>query len=243
MSVNKVAVFLAVASIAGVAHAGTILTPFIAGDFDGWAAPNSFTMTETFLGSDVWTASFAGLAAGSRHEFKVTDGTWGLTVPGGNNSWGFADGAGNLTLSYDGNTYADGWSNAVDRIGTSTDPAAWTAVGDWQNQVGGGDWDNANVNTVMAPQGGSIYSLTAVLAPGSYNWKAVVSGSWDSISFDERSVNTANWGFTTDVINDTVTFSVDALTGTARIDVVPEPATLGLVLFGLTAMVIRGRRR
>ena len=222
------------------AIAGTIATPYVAGSMDAWAGPNSYPMTETFLGSDVWTTTINGLTANSRYEFKVTDGTWGLTVPGPN-SWLFADGNGDIAISYDGNTYTDDWSTPVDRLGLNTDPGAWTAVGDWQSQVGGGDWDNANANTAMAPIGGGIYELSATLTPGTYKWKAVVSGSWDSISWDQRSVGTADWEFTTDAVNDTATFRVDALTGVAQL-IVPEPTTFALAGLGLAALLTLRRR-
>jgi hypothetical protein len=223
--------FAVLALVAAPAWAA-ILTPHVAGDFQGWD-PGANPMIETFPGSGIWAASFTGLGAGARHEFKITDGTWNNSFPGPN-SWLYADGSGGVTIWYDINTYADGWSPTTERLALSTDPGTWTAVGDWQHFVGGGDWDNANPATAMAPQGGGIYKLQATLPPGNYNWKAVVTGSWDSISWDNRSVNTANWGFTTDAVNDTVVFWVNSFAGTAKYDLVPEPAALlGLGLLGL----------
>lgn len=229
--------FLSHSSVLG----GTIATPYVAGSMDAWAGPNSYLMTETAAGSDIWTATINGLTPNGRYEWKVTDGTWGTTVPGGPNSWLFADGTGSITISYDGNTYSDGWSTSVDRLGLSTDPGTWTAVGNWQNQLGGGDWNNANPNTAMTALGGGLYEFSATLAPGTYDWKAVVSGSWDSISWDSRSVGTANWQFTTDAINDTAIFRVDSLTGVAQV-VVPEPTTFALVGLGFAALVSLRRR-
>lgn len=239
LAVGAVAITLSLLPVMG----GTILTPHVAGSLQGWN-PGSNPMTETFLGSDIWTSTFTGLTPGSRHEWKVTDGTWGSTVPGPN-SWLFADGGGNITITYDGNTYADGWSSSTDRLGLSTDPGTWTAVGDWQSQVGGGNWDNANASTLMTALGGGIYELSATLTPGSYSGKAVVSGSWDSISSDTRSVNTANWNFTTDPINNIVTFRVDSFNGISQVTVtaVPEPATFALVGCGLAGLLIYRRRK
>lgn len=243
---NKTLIFpsLAAASLFAVSSAfgGAIATPHVAGSLQGWD-PASSPMTETFLGSDIWTVTFAGLTATNREEFKITDGTWTTTVPSGPNSWAYTDGAGALTITYDGNTYADGWFTTVDRIGVSTDLGTWTAVGDWQSQVGGADWDNANASTVMTHVGGNIYELTATLAPGSYNWKSVSTGSWDSISSDARNVNTGNMGFTTDAVNNTATFRVDALNGVVQVIVVPEPSTFALILGGLAMVLTVVRRR
>jgi len=233
---QKLLVVWAVGMLAVPAWA--ISNPHVAGSMQGWD-PGADPMTETAPGSGIYTKTFTGLTANNREEFKITDGTWDNSIPGPN-SWLFTDGVGDVTITYDSNTYADGWSPNVDRLGLSTDPGAWTAVGDWQSQVGGGDWDNANPNTAMAPQGGGIYMLQATLAPGSYNWKAVVTGSWDSISWDARSTNTGNWGFTTDAVNDTVRFWVDSFAGTARIDVLPEPASILLLLGGFP--LLRRRR-
>ena len=219
---------------------GTISTPFVAGSMDGWAGPNSYQMTETAPGSDIWTTTIGGLSPNGRYEWKVTDGTWDVSIPGPN-SWLFADGAGDITITYDGNSYSDGWSTSVDRLGLSTDPGTWTAVGNWQNQIGGGDWDNANPNTAMNSLGGGIYEFSATLAPGDYLWKAVVSGSWDSISWDQRSVGTADWAFSIDAINSTATFRVDSLNGVAQI-LVPEPAAISLAGLGLMALLARRRR-
>ncbi len=237
---RKLVGLLVLGMMACPAWAGTIATPYVAGSHQGWN-PGSDPMTETFAGSDVWQKSYAGLTPGGRYEYKVTNGTWDQNLPAPGNSWFYADGAGNITITYDGNTYADGWSPTLDRFGLSTDPGTWTAVGDWQSQVGGGNWDNANPFTSMTSLGGGIYDFIATLTPGNYNWKAVVTGtsSWDAISWDCRSVNSSNWGFTTDATNNTVRFVVDSYTGVAKTLVVPEPSALALLAFGGLALLRR----
>lgn len=210
---------------------------FVAGDFNGW---NSAGNAMTDLGGGVWSVDLAGIGAG-RHEFKVTMGDWSWSHPGAN-SWLVADGSGNATVKFDSNTVADGWSPNTNRIAVSTDAGlSWNAVGNFLSKVGGSDWTNNDPAGVLAPQGGGIFSRTHTLPPGTYEWKAVMTGTWDSISWDNRSVNTANWTFDTTAVLNQVTFSVDTNTGTARVAVTPEPATLGLLLIG-TAFVARRRR-
>jgi hypothetical protein len=206
------------------------LPVYVAGDFNGWNAAGN-VMTETSLGSGIWQAALTGVSAG-RHEFKITQGDWGWNYPGPN-SWLYAPGDGNITITYDSNTYADGWSTTAQRIGLSADPGTWTAAGDFQG------WNNAAGN--MISLGGGIYTYQ-VSTPGSYNWKAVVTGSWDSISWDNRSVGTANWSFTVGA-GEVANLYVDAFKGVAKVDilVVPEPSTLAIL--GGLAMLVAARRR
>ncbi len=207
-----------------VAPAAAIDTPHIAGSMQGWD-PAANPMDD--MGGGIYQLAFGDLGAGARHEWKVTNGTWDETIPGPN-SWLYADGDGNITITYDSNTYDDGWAPSVDRLGLDVDPGAWTAVGGWQG------WDNANPATAMDPLGGGIYMYEQVFDPGDYEWKAVVTGTWDSISWDGRSVNTANMAFSTDDVNDTARMFVNAFEGTVKLEIVPEPATLAaLALLGL----------
>jgi len=224
------AAILGIGAMAVLPAMAVITTPHVAGSFQGWN-PGSHPMTETFPGSGIYTLTVTNLSAG-RYEYKITDGTWANNYPGPN-SWFYVGADGVITLSYDINTYADGWSPTIERLGQSTDPGAWTAVGNWQHLVGGTDWTNNDPGTAMIAQGGGIYKYMATLPPGTYDWKPVVTGTWDSISWDNRSVNTANWSFTTDAVNNTVVFWVNQYAGTAKVEVIPEPASLGLALLGL----------
>ncbi|HEV2295003.1 MAG TPA: PEP-CTERM sorting domain-containing protein [Tepidisphaeraceae bacterium] len=220
-----------------------ISTPHVAGNHQTPAEwqPGTDPMTETSPGSGVFQRAYSGLTPNTRYEFKITDGTWTNSYPGPN-SWFVSDAAGNMALTYDTNTYADGWLSATERLGVSSAPVTWTAAGNFQSEVGGTDWTNNDAMTAMVPQGGGVYSFDAHTGPGSFEWKAVVTGSWDSISQDTRSVSTANFPFTVGT-NEFARLSVDALTGTARVDVIaiPEPATVALL--GLGALGVLGRRR
>jgi hypothetical protein len=218
----------------------TIMTPYAAGSMQTpvWQ-PALNPMTETAPGSHIWTITFTGLTPNGRYEWKVTDGTWTNTLPSAN-SWLYADGSGNITLTYDGNFYADGWSPNRDRLGVSFDPGTWTAVGDFLSELGGTDWNNADPAGAMAGQGGGIYKREFTgIPPAAYNWKAVKTGTWDSISWDARSVNTANMQFTTAASADTVKLWVNVLVGDVKVDIVPAVTTCigdlncdGLINFG-----------
>ncbi len=200
----------------------TITTPYAAGQMQNpqWV-PDANPMTENPRSSHIYSITFTGLTAGGRYEWKVTDGTWNNTIPSNANSWFYADASGNITLTYDANAYADGWSPSRDRLGVSADAGTWTAVGDFVSELGGGDWSNNDPHGLMTAQGGGIHKLTVNLPAGNYAWKAVKTGTWDSISLDQRSVNTANWDFAVGAPTDTVTFWVDGLVGRAKLDVTP----------------------
>ena len=233
--------FLAIVATASLALSALAAAPYyIAGDFNGWNAAGNL-MTETFSGSGIWQAT---LNTGTgRHEFKVTDGTWNWNYPGPN-SWLYADSGGNVTITYDVNTYADGWSATSQRIGLSTDPGSWTATGNFQVAAGeGSDWNNAAGN--MTAVGGGIYKYTLTV-PGTWDWKPVVTGTptWDSISWDNRSVGTANWQFTL-AAGDQANLYVNAFAGTAKVEIVPipEPSALALLGCGVAAGLCWLRRR
>ncbi len=223
--------FLITIIVAGVLASPTFAAYYVAGDFQGWD-PGSSVMTETSPGSGIWTEMFGGLVANSRHEFKITQGDWSWNFPGAN-SWLYADPSGNITITYDANTYSDGWSPTSQRIGLSSDPGTWTAAGDFEG------WNNAAGN--MTSIGGGVYEYS-VSTPGSYNWKAVVTGTWDSISWDNRSVGTANWGFTVSA-GEVANLYVNGLAGTARIEIVPEPSALALLGCGLAGLFWLRRRQ
>jgi hypothetical protein len=199
----------------------TITTPYVAGDFNGWNAGDpAYAMTETPPGSHKYVKAVTGLTPGSRHEFKITKGDWSVNLPSSGNSWFFADGAGAITITYDGNYYGDGWKPAKDRLNLNLAPETWTAVGNFQSEVGGSDWNNADPVTAMTSQGGGLYSFTATNIPaGDYLGKAVKTGSWDALGNDNRSVNADNINFTVAAATDTLTIEVDALVGRIKLTV------------------------
>ncbi|MEJ5299130.1 MAG: hypothetical protein WHZ52_13955, partial [Armatimonadota bacterium] len=128
---------------------------YVAGTFNGWN-PAGNLMTD--LGGGIWSLDLT-LGANERHEYKITTGDWSAAWPQSGNAWFVTGPDGAITLTYDTNTYADGWRNETRRLGVSTAPTTWTAVGDWQG------WDNGNPATAMSPAGGGIYFFQTSLAP------------------------------------------------------------------------------
>jgi hypothetical protein len=123
-----------------------------------------------------------------------------------------------VTITFDANTHADGWLPETNIIGVSTEPGAWTAVGDWQG------WDNASPATAMTAPGGGLYEFTTTIAsPGTFQYKAVKTGTWDAIGADSRSVNASTATFETTVADQDVTFAVDALGGRIYVEVEEVP--------------------
>lgn len=225
---KKVLFVLAIALLAAPAMADY----YLAGDFNGWTA-SGVLMTD--LGGGIWQADLAGIDVG-RHQFKVTTGDWSQNWPGSGNSWFYTDASGNATITFNANDVQDGWRGNWGRIGVSVDPGAWTAVGDWQG------WNNADAATAMVAKGGGIYQTQATLAPGWYQWKAVNTGTWDSIGDDFRSINASTTWFEITAERSTAVFTVDALAGIIKVDTVPEPSGLLALVTGLPLLAIFRKR-
>jgi hypothetical protein len=188
------------------------------GDFNAWGTDDPMyddgTHGDAAAGDGIFTAQVT-IAAAGRYEFKIATGDWSTAYPASGNSWLYASTDGELvTLTFDTNSYSDGWLPGSNIIGTGTDPGQWTAVGDWQG------WDNANPATAMSAIGGGQYQLATSMAnPGTYQYKAVKTGTWDAIGADGRSVNAGTATFTTLVASQQVTFTVDALAGREQVEV------------------------
>ena len=204
---------------------------YVGGDFNGWDAVGNI-MTD--MGGGLWQVDLTGV--GGRHEFKVTIGDWSQNWPGSGNSWFLGDASGNVTLTFNANDIQDGWRGNWGRMGTSTDPGTWTAIGDWQG------WNNTGNS--MTALGGGIYQYQQTLSPGWYQWKAVVTGMWDAIGDDFRGVNANTTWFEVTAGNPVAVFEVNALTGVERVyTLVPEPSSLTILGCALAGGLIWRRRQ
>ncbi len=201
--------------------------------FDG--NPAQAQMTETSSGSGIWQADVT-FSAG-RQEFYITGGSFSWYVPENGTSWLYANSAGTVRITYDANTYADGWLTASGRIGVSVEPGTWTAIGDFGTD---------NRGNSMSSLGNGLYVYQMLMSPGQHSFQAVMTGSFDAIGADgRRSQSAQSLYFNTTSDNPLANMYVDALNGTLHVDVtpVPEPGIAGLILCGGGIWAFWARKR
>jgi len=201
-------------------------TWYVRGAMNGWGLTDPMyddgTHGDAVPGDGVFTAQVTAGPAG-RYEFKVANDDWSIGYPFSGNSWLDAASDGQVvTVTFDTGTRADGWLPETEIIGVDTEPGTWTAVGDWQG------WNNADPATAMAGTGGSIYELvTTIGAPGTYQYKAVKTGTWDAIGADGRSTNANTASFTTTSAGQQVSLRVDPTAGRVQVEVATTPPLPG----------------
>ena len=196
-----------------------------AGGFNGWSENTTplyddGTNGDLVGGDGVFTVGLTIPTAG-RYEWKVTNCTWDVTYPS-SNSWLITSEADQVVkLSLDTNDHTDDAGlemvPAVNIVHAWDSTNTFTAVGSFQG------WDNDNPATVLSPLGRGLYLLEAqVETAEDHEYKVAITGSWDGIGLDNRSINAANIPFTTFTDGDIVPFLLDYRTG--RVGVFPTPA-------------------
>ena len=161
--------------------------------------------------------------------YNQNDFEWNKFIESGNQWVNIAIGE-LTTVTFDTNTYDDGWMPEQYRVSTSRPATTWTAVGTFQQFLNGGsNWINDEPATMMTETspGSGIYELSFTGIPeGTYEYKAVVTGSWNAIGTDSVSVN-ANTAFmlvTSEA--DQITLSVDAVNGLLKYQIDANPVAV-----------------
>lgn len=196
----------------------------VAGSFTSWAhiPLNDDGFNGDLLGGDgVFSLDFF-IPTPGRYEFKVTNCTWDISYPTTGNSWLNTTEDNQLVkISFDTNDHSTDAGLAL--VPTTNIVHAWdssddfTGVGDFQG------WNNSDLNSGFGMQGRGLYLMNyPVLTPGAHEFKVVITGSWDAIGLDNRSVNANNIPFVTYAAEDSVWFYLDYRTG--RVGAFPPPA-------------------
>lgn len=69
-----------------------------------------------------------------------------------------------------------------------------------------------------------------------------MTGAWDAFGSDGRNINAANFEFTTTATDNDVTFYLNPQSGLTKVEVIPEPATLGLRGFFGASLFVAHRK-
>ncbi|MEO1259392.1 MAG: IPTL-CTERM sorting domain-containing protein [Bacteroidota bacterium] len=164
------------------------------------------------------TYDFGGNVVG-RQEFKIYNAATDMWYPGGPNAWYIHNG-GSITFK---------WYSATGEVeAVENDPLTLCAPG---------QWTGFDPNTPMVDMGNGVFCYNVPTA-GTYEWKPVVCGGFDSWQpFNgERSVNSANWTITTNVDGQQFCVTYDIATGrvgAAQIFAVPTMGQWAMIIFTL----------
>ncbi|GBD87460.1 hypothetical protein BMS3Abin03_01392 [bacterium BMS3Abin03] len=210
---------------------------YVRGGFNGWAGTadqlvDDGTLGDVTPGDGIYSRLITIPTAG-RDEWKVTLDDWSVNYPVSGNSWYYTTiNNQEVLFTYDSNTYGDGWLPDVNIVNADDQPTNdFVAVGDhngWNNSGSEIMHDDGLDGDWLAGDG--IYAYHAIIAsPGSYNWKAVIYGTWDAWGSDNRSNNADNVGYTTVSADEDVYFYLDLNTG--RLFTSSSPLPVELVSF------------
>ena len=211
---------------------------YLRGDFNGWGG-TAEELVDDGTNGDVTAADgiysrLVTIAAAGRNEYKVTLDDWSVNYPA-SNSWLNTTSSNQVVFfTFDTNPHGDSWlpdANIVNSDDQAPPTADAVAVGDHNG------WNNAGPEVMHDDgldgdwlAGDGIYAWHAVIiTPGSYGWKAVLTGTWDAWGSDNRAINADNVAYATTLPNEDVYFYLDSNTG--RVITASSPLPVELVSF------------
>jgi hypothetical protein len=224
-------VLLVSAGCALLGSAASAAPFFLRGEFNDWGNDGDIAMTE--ISPAVWSATVTGQTSNGMYHYKVAEEDWSASWPGSNGRVQF-DNTGSATFYfYDQGNHGDGWQpDGFARVGYDDTGHGWDIMGSFNG------W--AAPVVVLTNMGGGFFEGQAIVEnPGNYEFKFRKEGDWE-ISIGNDFGNAAgDIQYSTTTSNETVIFRLDLPNG--RWQVIPEPASLGLV--GLMGLGLLRRRR
>lgn len=202
---------------------------YMRGDFNGWNADN--VMTD--MGGGHWQGTITGLNDGQAYEYKLANADWSENWPGSNGKiQGNAAGQATFHLWLDSG--ADGWNPAGPRAGYDDLGWGWEIMGAFNG------WSDPVAS--LTNMGGGLYSGNYTVAtPGAYEFKFRKAGDWGISIGGDFGNSAGNASVTTTLPDQVVQFQLDLPNGRWQTNLVPEPATLTLLVGGLVALMRRRR--
>lgn len=215
---------LVLTAVALMASAAWAQPYYVRGDFNGWT--NS-TDPMIDMGGGMYSYTVTGLTPGVGYEYKATVDDWSFNAPGSNAKTP-ADAAGEINVNFfPNNVWADGWMpDAKPRLGWQ-DPGTfdWELVGDMNGWAGGAAW-------YLTDMGNGLHVGEFALNAGTYQFKFRQQGDWAYSIGDDLGNAAANNSLTVANDGDIYRFEIDLPNGRWRTTLVPEPATMIVMLLG-----------
>lgn len=218
---------------------------YVRGDFNGWGTDGGGPLVDDGSNGDavandsIYTFTVTMGTAG-RYEWKIASDDWSQIFPwaGGNDNAWLVTTEDNQAVIFtiDKNVYNDNFEpsfnivNANDQLPLPTSEIV--AAGDfqgWNNAGGTVLYDDGTNGDWVAGDGIYTYFHTETNA-GTYSWKPVMSGTWDTWVAAGRTISSTNLQYITESAEEDVFFYLDLNTGRVATSV-GEPLPVELSSF------------
>ncbi|GJQ64182.1 MAG: hypothetical protein SCALA702_32350 [Melioribacteraceae bacterium] len=218
---------------------------YVRGDFNSWGTDGGGPLVDDGTNGDavandsIFTYTVT-MGTTGRYEWKIASEDWSQIFPwagGDDNAWLITtEDNQDVIFTIDKNVYNDGFEpgfnvvNANDQLPTPTSDIV--AAGDfqgWNNAGGTVLYDDGTNGDWVAGDG--IYTYYYIEAnAGTYSWKPVMSGTWDTWVSAGRTVSSTNLQYITESADEEVFFYLDINTGRVA-TAVGAPLPVELVSF------------